>query len=158
MLQLKEYNLETKLQQQLEKLKLELLQTQQELDRCKAHNLQLEDLLQGVTTTKASKTITIKSATKVEFIQTNEIIYCNADYGYTDIILTNGKTITATKPLSKFEDLLKKHNFFRISKSLLVNTEHIVTFHKNSNQILLQGDILLKIARRRRVEFLKTLE
>ncbi|NQX97715.1 MAG: LytTR family transcriptional regulator [Flavobacteriales bacterium] len=107
---------------------------------------------------KKSFTITIKSATKIEFVQINDIIYCNADEGYTDIQLMDGRIITASKPLTTFEKLLQEYTFFRISKSHLINTNHIIIFHKNRNQILLQKNILLDVARRRRVEFLKTVK
>ena len=158
MITVKEYNKETQLKEKLKELKYQLIQTQQELQQSKAHNKQLEALLLKNTSEQKSTTITIRSATKVEFVKVEDIICCNADFGYTDIQLSSGKTITATKSLNKFEELFQEHNFFRISKSHLINPTHIVTFHKDRNKILLKGNVLLAIARRRRVEFLKTLE
>lgn len=65
--------------------------------------------------------------------------------------------ITVAKTLSTFETLLEGHDFFRISKSHIINPSYMITLYKDRNQILLQGNITLDIARRRRVEFLKTI-
>jgi len=131
--------------------------TKQKLHKSSAYNKALESILQGVGETKSSNIITIKSATKIEFVPINDIVCCSADYGYTEVKLIGDKTITATKPLSTFEQILQEHSFFKISKSHVINTNYIVTFYKDRNQILLKGDVLLDVSRRRRVEFLKML-
>ena len=158
MIKVKEHTKESLLKQKLKEIENLLLKTQKELQREAEYSNHLKSIIQESGSTKKSTTITIKSATKIEFIQVNNIICCNADEGYTHIKLEDGRTITASKPLSSFEKILEQHSFFRISKSHLINCNHIITLHKDKNQILLKGDILLDIARRRRVEFLKTLE
>lgn len=135
----------------------QLLQTQKELQQEAEYNNHLKSIIQEAGSAKKSTVITIKSATKIEFIQVDDIICCDADEGYTHVQLKDGRTITSAKALNTFEKILEGHSFFRISKSHIINTDCIITFHKDRNQILLQGSILLDIARRRRVEFLKTL-
>lgn len=156
MIKVKEHTKESLLKDQLKQLEKQLLKTQKELQRESEYNNHLEGIIKE-TSTKKSTTITIKSATKIEFVQIDDILCCNADEGYTDVQLIGGRTITATKPLTVFEKILEQHSFFKISKSHIINTNQIVTFHKDRNQILLKGNILLDISRRRRVEFLKTL-
>lgn len=134
----------------------QLQQTKKQLQQTTNYNKELQLILEQAAPTKKSKIITIKSATKIEFVNVDDIIYCSADCAYTHIELKD-KTITASKTLSTIEIILNEHSFFRISKSHLINTNHIVTFFKDRNQILLEGNILLDVARRRRVEFLKTL-
>lgn len=158
MFQLKENNEENNLQQKLVELEELLVKTNQQLQQESAYNKQLEAILTEEQQTKKSKIITIKSATKIEFVNVEDIIYCNADEAYTHINLKNNKTITAAKTLGAFETILEGHTFFRISKSHLINTDHIVTFFKDRNQILLKGNFLFDVARRRRVEFLKNLK
>lgn len=93
---------------------------------------ELENLLISVNSSaKKPNIISIKSATKIEFVSISDIVYCNADFGYTDIKLKNNKVITAAKPLTAFDQLLEAHSFFWISKSCLINTDHIVTFYKD---------------------------
>lgn len=156
MIAVKEHTKESLLKEQLQQLEKQLLKTQKELQREFEYNNHLEGIIKEGSA-KKSTTITIKGATKIEFVEVNAIICCNADEGYTDVKLIDGRTITASKPLTVFEKILEQHSFFKISKSHIINTAHIVTFHKDRNQILLKGDILLDISRRRRVEFLKRL-
>ena len=155
MLAVKTYTREEALLKQVKELELKLLTSQQKVDELTQYNQHLEGLLKGTENVNQSQTITIKGATKVEFVKVEDIVCCYADMGYTDIFLTNGKTITATKSISKFEEILQSFSFFRISKSHLINLASVKTFYKDKNQILLEGDVLLSVARRRRVEFLK---
>lgn len=158
MLKVKEHTEEDELQERLLELEKQLHQTKQELDRTHQQNKELESILLKTSSTKKSKIITIRGATKIDFVNINDIIYCMADEAYTHLQLTNEKTIIAAKPLSTFEQLLDVQPFFRVSKSCLINTDYIVTFYKDRNQILLQGDVLIDVARRRRIDFLKMLE
>ena len=158
LVKVKEYTEESLLKEKLKAMENQLLQTQKELQREAEYNNHLATIIQEAESSKKSTTITIKSATKIEFIQVNDIVCCDADEGYTHVQLKNGRTITAAKTLTSFEKILDGLSFFRISKSHLINTNCIVTFHKDRNQILLQGEILLDIARRRRVGFLKMIK
>ncbi len=158
MIKVKEHTAAWLLKKKLKEVENKLLQTQKELQRESEYNNHLESIIQEGSSVKKSNIITIKSATKIEFIKVDDIVCCDADEGYTHIQLINGKTITAARTLSTFDKALEGHSFFRISKSHIINTNHIVTFHKDKNQILLLGNILLDIARRRRVEFLKNLK
>ena len=145
------------LQKRLVELEELLIQTKQKLKLEAEHNRQLEAILKEEHPVKKSKIITIKSATKIEFVNVDDIICCNADEVYTHVQLRDKRKITVAKTLSTFETLLEGHDFFRISKSHIINPNYIITLYKDRNQILLQGNIVLDIARRRRVEFLKIL-
>lgn len=147
---------EVLLKEKLQKMEQLLKKTTKELQQETAYNKELEAILEEATPTKKSKIITIKSATKIEFVNVDDIVFCMADDVYTHIQLKD-RTITASKTLSAFESILEGHSFFRISRSNLINTNFITTFFKDRNQVLLQGDILLDVTRRRRVEFLKKL-
>ncbi|OFY93722.1 MAG: hypothetical protein A3K10_17275 [Bacteroidetes bacterium RIFCSPLOWO2_12_FULL_31_6] len=157
MVQLKEHNTAIALQEKVQQLEKLLVKTKEELKQTNEYNKELESILQEAVPAKKSKIITIKSATKIEFVQVNDIVSCQADEVYTNIQLIDGRIITAAKPLNTFENILADH-FFRISKSHLININHIVTFHKNRNEILMQGNLILTVARRRRIEFLKSLK
>ena len=156
MITVKEYTRERLLKEELEQLGKELLKAQKELQRESEYNNHLKGLIKENTPNK-STIITIKSATKIEFVQVDDILCCNADEGYTNLKLSGGRTIMASKPLIVFEKILGSYSFFKISKSHIINTNQIVTFHKDRNQVLLKGNILLDVSRRRRVAFLKTL-
>ncbi|MCB0401200.1 MAG: LytTR family transcriptional regulator [Flavobacteriales bacterium] len=158
MLKLKGHNEDHFLQKKVAELERLLDHAKEKLQKESEYSKQLEAILQENSHVRRSNVITIKSATKIEFVHVDEIVCCQADEAYTHIELMNGKTITAAKPLTTFQQLLEPYPFFRISRSHLIHTGHIVTFFKDRNQILLKGDILLDVARRRRVEFLKMLQ
>jgi|TARA_R110000782_G_scaffold1119_2_gene4236 two-component system LytT family response regulator len=154
---LKENNETIFLQKKIVELEKLLTQTKQKLKLEAEYNRQLETILKEEHPVKRSKIITIKSATKIEFVNVDDIICCDADEVYTHVRLNDNRKITVAKPLSTFETLLEGHDFFRISKSHIINPSYMITLYKDRNQILLQGNIVLDIARRRRVEFLKIL-
>ncbi len=157
MIVLKENNETIFLQKKIVELEKLLTQTKQKLELEAEYNRQLETILKEEHPVKRSKIITIKSATKIEFVNVDDIICCDADEVYTHVRLNDSRKITVAKPLSTFETLLEGHDFFRISKSHIINPNYMITLYKDRNQILLQGNIVLDIARRRRVEFLKIL-
>lgn len=157
MFKLKENNEEVILQQKVVELEKLLVKTKEQLQQESLYNKHLEAILTKVPQVKKSKIITIKSATKIEFVNVDDIVCCLADDVYTHIQLKD-RTITASKTLGAFESILEDHSFFRISRSNLINTNFITTFFKDRNQVLLQGDILLEVTRRRRVEFLKKMK
>ena len=155
MIAIKTYTKEEALQKKVRELELELLSANKKVAELSRYNHHLESLVKGVESTKKSTTITIKSATRVEFVEVGDIVLEPFRGEGAFYELSNGKTITATKAITKFEELLQPFSFFRISKSHLINLDSVKTFYKDRNQILLEGDILLNVARRRRVEFLK---
>lgn len=153
----KEYTSKIELTNKIQELEQLLTKTKEQLQEETEYAKKLEFQLKEEEQTKKSKVITIKSATKIEFVNVDDIICCDADEAYTHVRL-NDKTITVAKTLGSFEEILNGHSFFRISKSHIINTNCIVTFFKDRNQVLLKHDYLLDVARRRRVEFLKTLK
>jgi len=154
---LKENNETIFLQKKIVELEKLLAQTKKKLKLEAEHNRKLEAILKEEHPVRKSKIITIKSATKIEFVNVDDIICCDADEVYTHVRLNDNRKITVAKPLSTFETLLEGHDFFRISKSHIINPNYMIILYKDRNQILLQGNIVLDIARRRRVEFLKIL-
>ncbi|MDF1675815.1 MAG: LytTR family DNA-binding domain-containing protein, partial [Vicingaceae bacterium] len=153
MIVLKENNETIFLQKKIVELEKLLAQTKKKLKLEAEHNRQLEAILKEEHPVRKSKIITIKSATKIEFVNVDDIICCDADEVYTHVRLNDNRKITVAKPLSTFETLLEGHDFFRISKSHIINPNYMIILYKDRNQILLQGNIVLDIARRRRVEF-----
>ncbi len=158
MIVLKENNETIFLQKKIVELEKLLAQTKKKLKLEAEHNRQLKAILKEEHPVRKSKIITIKSATKIEFVNVDDIICCDADEVYTHVRLNDNRKITVAKPLSTFETLLEGHDFFRISKSHIINPNYMIILYKDRNQILLQGNIVLDIARRRKVEFLKILK
>ncbi len=122
------------------------------------HQISLETHLQDLIKSNINQTIAVKGANKIDFIPINEIVYCCASLAYTEIISLNNHKVISTKSINDFDTNLSGYSFFRISKSLLVNTKHIHSYNKKSGQILMQNKDLLDVARRRKTEFLSIID
>jgi two-component system LytT family response regulator len=116
--------------------------------------ISLETHLQEIIKSSCSNIIAIKGATKIDFIPINEIIYCIADLAYTEIVTINNNKVLATKSINEFEQRFFGFNFFRISKSVLINTKYIHSYNKKNGQLLMKNNELLDVARRRKSQFL----
>ena len=59
-------------------------------------------------------------------IDSSEIIYCQADRNYSEIYLSDGRKEVITSSLKRVFKDLPKDNFFRASRSLIINADYIV--------------------------------
>jgi len=75
----------------------------------------------------------IKSAEKIRFntragfilIDPGEIIYCKADWSYTEIWFLKEKKEVVTMNIGKLESILPSEKFIRISRSIIINKDHV---------------------------------
>lgn len=103
--------------------------------------------------------IGIAMADKIVFVNISDILYCEAKGVYTNIYLSDGKKIIASKPLGDFESQLTSHKFFRIHHSTLINLNYIKEFQRfNGGYVVMQNDMKLEISHRKRKEFLNAID
>lgn len=82
--------------------------------------------------------IALHSVNSIKFVETDEILFMKAEGSYTDITLRGGKTITVSKGLKKYEEILAGNpSFFRCHKSYLVNLKYITEYIKTDGGSLL---------------------
>jgi two-component system LytT family response regulator len=67
-------------------------------------------------------------------------LYCEADGGYTNIFLSNGKVEVSNSTLSHVEQKLQLFNFFRLGRSYLVNKEYVRSVKKSSKICVLENE------------------
>lgn len=117
-------------------------------------DLLIENLDSGET---AHKKIAISTESGYEFIKYNTIIYLEAQSNYTKFYLTNNSSLTTSKTLKYFEEILPSSLFFRVHKSYLVNLNFIKRFTKGDEQIieLITGH-KLPVSIRKKDEFINT--
>ena len=84
--------------------------------------------------------IAIASREELEFVPVEEIIRCEADANYTDIVLVSGNKMLASKTLKEFELLLEDFHFVRIHQSHLVNLAHVRKLLKNDGGYLVMDN------------------
>ena len=73
---------------------------------------------------KVPSTICLKTYRDFHYLDTNEILYLQADNNATDFILTDGDKVSAYKTLKSFEETLPS-NFIRIHQSYILNSEYV---------------------------------
>lgn len=73
--------------------------------------------------------ICVKSYGDYRYIDSNDILYFEADNNSTDIHLNNGEMITAFKTLKHFETVLPQAQFLRIHNSYIINVDQVSRIH-----------------------------
>lgn len=92
--------------------------------------------------------LTVSTSEGIHFLKTGDIVRCEADVNYTSIFLKEKKKIFTSRTLKDYEDLLTAHDFLRVHKSHLVNTNYILNLNK-AHQLLLSDGSLVEVSRRK---------
>jgi two-component system LytT family response regulator len=88
-------------------------------------------------------------------LKLEEIIFCEAERSYTLFHLEGGKTVTVSKPLVEYENLLKNTSFLRIHKSFLINLLHVKEYQRGEGGlVIMTNGTEIEVSRRRKDEFL----
>lgn len=88
------------------------------------------------------------------FVNTSEIMYCQAESNYTNVVLTNKHKILVAKTLKDIDETLSGKDFFRVHNSFLININQIRKFVRgDGGYILMNDDTQITIARSKREEF-----
>jgi two-component system LytT family response regulator len=100
--------------------------------------------------------IAITTSEGIEFIPIKNIIHIESKSNYSKIYLTENKTITVTKILKDFGEMLIPYNFYRVHNSHLINLNYIHKYIRSQGgHVMLQDGTLIDISRRKKEEFLK---
>ncbi len=103
--------------------------------------------------------LAVPSLEGIDFFNTDDIIFCQADGNYTNLFLTNKKSKLISRNLKDFESLLAGSGFCRVHHSYLINMKHIKKYVKGEGgYVILSHDHHVDISRRKKEEFLKMLD
>lgn len=107
---------------------------------------------------QANGRVTFPTSDGFEFVDTDNIIYCQGDNNYTHVHRAGTSKMLISRTLKSVEELLVPFGFVRVHNSYLVNPNHIVRFVRNDGSYLvMNNDARIPIARSRRSDFLKDL-
>ncbi|MCQ2290937.1 MAG: LytTR family transcriptional regulator DNA-binding domain-containing protein [Bacteroidales bacterium] len=84
----------------------------------------------------------ISTANELVRVQTEDIVFVQADGNYSDMYLHNGKPHKMTFKLHYFDEVfqkLKENTFVRVGKSLIVNKNYIYIINLTSQMLTLSG-------------------
>ncbi|MBC7568706.1 MAG: response regulator transcription factor [Spirosoma sp.] len=81
--------------------------------------------------------IALPHASGMAFINTKQIIYCEADNNYTRFYLDNGDMYMVSKTLGDVQDVLEAGDFVRVHRQFMVNLDHIQKLVKGEGTYLM---------------------
>lgn len=79
----------------------------------------------------------ISTAGGFTLIDPGEIVYIQADWNYAEIFLGGGKSELCTINIGALEAMLPENGFFRISRSLIINTKYLIKVSRKKREVLL---------------------
>jgi two-component system, LytTR family, response regulator len=100
----------------------------------KARNKQTDysELAELLTKSKTGR-IRLNTRTGYFFVDPEDVVYCEADGNYSHITLINGKNEITTMNLGNLEKMLEKYEFFRISRSFIINLKYLARVDRRQN-------------------------
>jgi two-component system LytT family response regulator len=94
----------------------------------------------------------------IEFFHTADIVFCEAQGSYTNILLKGKAKALVSRNLKDFENLLSESGFCRVHHSFLINMIHVRKYVKGEGgYVVMTDDHYVDVSRRKKDEFLKLL-
>ena len=111
-------------------------------------------LRRSAPTTKAPK-IALPTLRGYHFIEAEEVLYCEAEGTYCRIFRRQHSPILVSRNLKYLEGLLAEQAFFRVHRSYLVNTQHIVQYVRGpGGELHLDDGTVIPVSQGRKEVFL----
>jgi len=118
-------------------------------------NQRYETLLHNIDPKNKRKKIVFSTQSSHEFINSEDIIYCEADGNYTNVYLINNKKRTYSGLLKKTQKSLENFHFFRIHHKYLVNLDHVNEYIKQENSVKMSNEMTLPVSRHNKEKLLR---
>jgi two-component system LytT family response regulator len=121
---------------------------------------QLVNVIINLEGAELEKRIMVHSHDRVKFLVISDISHFEGERNYTTIHMVNKMKYTSTKNLGEFEEMLGENaQFFRISKSYIINLNHVTSYTKGGPCVLtLSSGLEFEISRRIKQEFLDRMQ
>ncbi len=107
----------------------------------------------------ATRRIALSHSKGYQLVDSQSIMYCEADGNYAKVFLDNGSKVSVIKSLTHLDDILAElspDTFFRIHRQYLVNLRFVKNYlNTEGGQIEMTNDFLLPISRNRKDAFMK---
>jgi len=138
----------------------DLLETIRRIEKNKTFPLkeQLELMMQSVRSpgNKTSSRIALTTSYGLLFVETKDIIYCESDNNYTNVVMTGGRKLLVSKTLKEVDETLSGADFYRIHNSYLINLGHIQKFVRgDGGYVVMDDNTTVSISRTKKQEFLE---
>lgn len=105
----------------------------------------------GDTTPLIKNKIGIPTQNVIEYVNVDDIIYCESASAYTGVVTRFGN-FTCSYNLGKFKTVLDDNVFFQPHRSFVINLNHVIKYN-TSGTIIMSNEIEIPIARDLREDF-----
>ncbi|MNL29330.1 putative two-component response-regulatory protein YehT [compost metagenome] len=117
-------------------------------------NESLQNLAVHLSERNEIRKISLPNGQGYSLINIDDIIHIEADSNYSIFHLANKETITVSKVLKEYEEILPDHQFVRIHKSSIVNLNYLKEYNsKNGVEVILKNGDKIAVSRRRASDF-----
>lgn len=102
------------------------------------------------------KTIALGASDGISFVKMSDILRVEANGRYAKFHMLDKQTISVSKTLGDFEEVLSANQFFRVHDSAIINLNHVKKYTRgDGGTVLLSDGTELDVARRRKEDFIK---
>jgi two-component system LytT family response regulator len=114
--------------------------------------LKIESFLYNMgTLNQGLKKIILKTSANIHVVNLQDIVYCEADGGYTTFYLADRTRIVVSNTLGHYEEMFDEFSFLRVHASYLININYIKRYEKgDGGKLYLNGDICIPVASRKK--------
>lgn len=96
--------------------------------------------------------VVIPCCKSYDFVILANIVRCEGLQNYTRIYLSNGTNIISSCNIGTFKETLGGYDFYCCHKSHLINTKHIIRYHKDG-QVEMSNKTKVPVSRRKKEDF-----
>ena len=144
---------------EIDYLKEAIKKAKEELEHRYITKKELGVVLDNYNKNDNDKKLVIYESNKIAFLTLKDIMWCEAEGNYTTFYFVDGTKKVASKTLKLFEAQLPESIFYKVHKSNIININYVKEYHKEEGgYLILKDNTKIAIARRRKEDFLKTLQ
>lgn len=137
----------------------ELKESLKKIEIRQADFAKIKDVFKEIEIEKNQRSkIALPSAKGIDFLEFDQIVFCQSDRNYTEIVLQNGNKKMVSKTLKEIEEQLPASIFFRVHNSYIANLQKVTGYiHSDGGMLILNNNYEIKISRNRKKELLDRL-
>ncbi len=119
----------------------------------------IQNLVQYLNRLKTGDRVALPTLEGLQFVQSDQIYYCESDGGYTYFHLTEGKPLLISKTLKEVEEVLHSKGFFRVHHGYLINLKYVHKYIRgDGGEVIMANHKSIPVSRNKKQEFLSLLE
>ena len=118
----------------------ELKQAIDRLYLAPSKTVQMEQFTRLIERTLSKPKIKISNTGGFSLISPADVIYIQADWNYSELFFDHGRSELATMNIGSLEESLPEKDFFRISRSIIINVTYLKKVSRKKRQALLVKD------------------